>query len=1812
MTEPRAKYAHKIRLLDNAVTRIARQETATMVALEPRVLLSSVSIGNVAITEPANGIAAANFPLTLDQASTTPVTVNYKTRNGSAKAGTDFVKTKGSITFAPGQTSQTIDISIIGGVAGNLQKQFSVALTKSPGVTIANRTGTGTIQDNITPALSVESTAVVLTKSGTQKVALAVLLSGKNSSPVEAHWATADGTAVAGQDYKAAGGSIRFRPGQVSRVLHLSIINNSAPANDRNFFVNLSNPNEAVVGENGTVTIIGANGVNQIFIDNASIAEGNSGFQDMNFNVHLLRPSDGTVSVDYQTASGPNSVGQYVSVSGTLQFLSGQQTSTISVPVVGDTFYEPNQIFYVQLSDPNGAALANTQATGTIKDDDPLPTTPPPIATVNSISLPEGNSGTTPFVFTVSLSTPSPVPVTVFYSTRDQSAVDGKDYTGGNGAVYFAPGVTSQSVTVQVIGNTIAEPDKTFELVLDGADYANYSNMPGVGTILNDDFPAMSINNVHVAEGNSGTTPAMFTVTLAQPSNELVTVNYATADGTATVADNDYQATSGTLSFLPGQTSQTITVLVNGDTTPENDETFFVNLSNPSNAILTNSQATGTITNDDSAPSSVVMWTGNAGDLLWSDPANWSDNAVPGAGDDVVINKTETSPIVYDTIDTDVHSVFSNSPINLNGGVLTVDSTIQVSNTFELQGGTLENASILPGSGGQGLLLSSTGGTLVNVISEANIDGTAAGATAQVVGNLQLDGSLNLTSSENPATIYFVAGEQGGVNITGTAQIDFGQASDRLVNSGSGGADPLTIGSGVILTGIGGEIASDGGPIINNGTIKLSGTFQIGDDFTNYGQLFPGGSGGIGDITITGNFTQTAGGTINVDIAGNSGSFQYDSVNVSGSATLDGQLNSTLIDNYQPSSGSSFQLLNYQSVSGTFAHVVVTNPPTGVTFDSEYGANAFSLRAQNSTTNVYYVDSGADAGSPDGRSWSTAFPDLQSALSVATSGNIIEIAGGTYYPTAGSDPNVSFVLPEGVEIIGGFAGSALPDSPDAHDVDLYPTTLSGDIGEQGVNSDNSHHVVDASNSGVGSALYGLTITDGNANGTGDQANGAGLYMASGALLIANCTFTENSADALGGAVYATSDASIQFSDSKFTDNSASSGGAVYGDGASMGVENSSFTSNSATSQQGYGGAISNNDDGTLLITGCSFYANSATIAGGAIENDDGATSTISNTIFVGNSATGSSYGDGSTAGYGGAIDAAESASVIIANCTFTRNSATNPNGPGTYGDALSSNNSQIYIYNSILWGDSTGYGSEIFSSDGSSLTISNSDVRFDGGTNLINADPEFVRNPSPGLDGVWGTADDDLGDLALQPTSPAIDTGDNSLMPSEATTDIAGHPRIVDASNTADSENGIVDMGAYEFSPVYVDINAEGAGTGASWADAYTSLAQAIDAAESGQTIVVAGGVYTPTDTGDRTVSFQLQSGVAIFGGFAGSASGNPNTRDLLDFTSVLSGDIGTISDSSDNSFHVVQANGTDLSAVLDGFTIQNGNADNSATGDISGAGLLDIDADPFINNCIFTDNSAQTGAAVFVAGTSARFDNCQFIDNAATDIGGAVAITSDTQNFNNCLFQNNSATNSGGAIYGGGGVINLLDCSMQGNTASSGGAIYSALATGSIINSIFSLNSADQGGAIYTASSSPMWSVLNSTFAGNSAGGGGALYLSSSHAMQIQNSILSGDSADSWSEIYYSGAGSAVISFSDVNQEIAGTNNIDQDPNFVRDPQTNSESDYGILSLRAGSPAIDSGDTSAIPAGLTTDLAGNARISGGGVDMGAYEFDLT
>jgi hypothetical protein len=228
---------------------------------------------------------------------------------------------------------------------------------------------------------------------------------------------------------------------------------------------------------------------------------------------------------------------------------------------------------------------------------------PPPAISIAPASRVEG---TGPAQFTVSLSGGSLKTVSAAYTATGATAVAGADFTAAAGTVTFLPGVTTQTIAVAVADDALDENDETFTVTLSAPVNGTLGTSAASGTIVDDDAPpAVAVAGTSAAEGDAGTVNAVFGVTLSVPSGRTVTVNYATADGTAT-AGQDYAAASGVVTFAPGVTAQTVAVAVAGDLAAEANETFTLGLSAPVNATLGASTATGTIVDDDSLPTAVA------------------------------------------------------------------------------------------------------------------------------------------------------------------------------------------------------------------------------------------------------------------------------------------------------------------------------------------------------------------------------------------------------------------------------------------------------------------------------------------------------------------------------------------------------------------------------------------------------------------------------------------------------------------------------------------------------------------------------------------------------------------------------------------------------------------------------------------------------------------------------------------------------------------------------------------------------------------------------------------------------------------------------------------------------------------------------------------------------------------------------------------------------------------------------------------------------------------------------------------------------
>ena len=373
-----------------------------------------------------------------------------------------------------------------------------------------------------------------------------------------------------------------------------------------------ANAHGIVAPGDATLTILDNDGPG-MSIDDSRVIEGDSGSAAMQFKVNMDRAGAREVTVDWTTAdstsrsrSGTPTAAQagtdYAARSGRLTFGVGETSKTVTVSATGDNMDEPNETFTVMLSNAVGATLDRAIGTGTITDDDDPPTVTLALTTA---SITE-NGGRSAVTATLDRASSAATTVTV-------SPAAGGDYTlSANRVLTIPAGATASTglVTITAVDNDADAPDKTVAVSATAANGLGVVVPRTVAlTITDDDEPGLSISNARLAEGDSGRATMEFRVTLRGASGE-VTVNWATADGTAE-AGADYVAGSGRLTFGAGETTKTVSVSVNGDDVYEPNETFTVTLSGVSGATLGRAVATGTITDDDAAPTVTLALTRN-------------------------------------------------------------------------------------------------------------------------------------------------------------------------------------------------------------------------------------------------------------------------------------------------------------------------------------------------------------------------------------------------------------------------------------------------------------------------------------------------------------------------------------------------------------------------------------------------------------------------------------------------------------------------------------------------------------------------------------------------------------------------------------------------------------------------------------------------------------------------------------------------------------------------------------------------------------------------------------------------------------------------------------------------------------------------------------------------------------------------------------------------------------------------------------------------------------------------------------------------
>ena len=416
-----------------------------------------------------------------------------------------------------------------------------------------------------------------------------------------------------------------------------------------------------------------------------------------------------------------------------------------------------------------------------------------------------------------------------------------------------------------------------------------------------------------------------------------------------------------------------------------------------------------------------------------------------------------------------------------------------------------------------------------------------------------------------------------------------------------------------------------------------------------------------------------------------------------------------------------------------------------------------------------YVDISA-TGANNGSSWTNAYTNIETALVNSLIGDEIWVKAGVYKPNTSN----GFDIPSGIKVYGSFDGTE--SNVNDRNLTANLTTLNGDIGTVGVDTDNANHVVFMSNVNTQTRLDGFRIINGYANNVSNGSKGGGLYNLNGSPTIANCTFISNYSKDFGGAIVSEG-GTIKIEDCSINNNSSVDiGGGVYlSQSGTAIILRTKIFNNTCTLGSG-GGISSGNGVSSLIMDRCEISGNTAQDFGGAITIGDDTDFSIYNSVIIGNISDSNTLYMSTTFNTG---------TNTIVNCTFSGNKVENT----TTASTTIRVNTNTSIFNSIFWDNDSVAEIYRVGSGVADPTVDYCNVEggFATGSNNINQAPLFS---APGSTIFAPFTIDDGYDYSIDSSSPSVNTGSNSNLLSAFNLDYIGTNRIVDTT---------VDMGAFEY-----------------------------------------------------------------------------------------------------------------------------------------------------------------------------------------------------------------------------------------------------------------------------------------------------------------------------------------------------------------------------------------------------------------------------
>ena len=616
------------------------------------------------------------------------------------------------------------------------------------------RRGVALLNGNLSQLAFTAATASVLEDAGS--VTLTVRRTGDTNSTVTVPYLTTDFTALAGVDYVTNSGVLIFTNGQTTNLINVGVLNDQITETAEDFFVRLGVPvGEVMLGAitNVTVTIVDNDSILGLATNSLSVAEAGGG---VDVTVFRLGSTTGTVSVVLATADGTALAGSdYTGITNVLTFGPGVSLLTNRIAILNDRLVAASRQFTVTLGAVTGEALAGgiTNATVTITDDDSVVQFA--LGATNVLE----NVGTAALVVTRTGDLRNTV--TLPFATAFGTALSGIDFIATNGTLTFGPGESNKTISVTVINDTIAEPNKGFvvNLGVPTGEVTLGANTSVAVTILDDDSTLQfSAAAVTVLER---TTNATLTVIRRGSTNTAVTVVYNTVNGLA-LAGADYTFASGLLSFPAGVSTQALVIPILNDKVVEGVESFTVNLSAPTGeAILGAPSAVVVSIQDDD---SLVQFSGVAASVV--ENAGIVTLTVNRTGN---IDSVITVPFSFANA-----TAFNGTDYRGTNGLITFGSnvasqtiTVDIVNDKVIEPNKAFSV-VLGAPQGEALLGVNTS-TLVTIVD----DDSTVQFTAGSVGVAENGGSITVTIQRQGVTNNAVAVQVMSINGGATAGLDF-------------------------------------------------------------------------------------------------------------------------------------------------------------------------------------------------------------------------------------------------------------------------------------------------------------------------------------------------------------------------------------------------------------------------------------------------------------------------------------------------------------------------------------------------------------------------------------------------------------------------------------------------------------------------------------------------------------------------------------------------------------------------------------------------------------------------------------------------------------------------------------------------------------------------------------------------------------------------------------------------------------------------------------------------------------------------------